>query len=529
MSSKKPPEIYIDPDEAAALWCKKDGGLKFFINEFWDLVVAEPLIWNWHMDVLCNELETVVRNIRLQERKDNDGNLIKDDKGNAVRYRNFKLHDLIINIPPGTTKSTIITIMSPVWSWVIDPTLRIISGSHTDALATEHALKSRDIIKSDRFRRYFPEIEIKHDKDNKTNYENTSLGQRVATSVGGSIIGKHAHLIFIDDPIDPKGAKSQAEILAANSWMEGTLSQRKVDKAVTVTTLVMQRLSTNDPSGHLLSKKKDKIRHICLPAVCSDLVKPAEYKDHYQPVTLPPGHAFIKKLGTAQIRLLDPRRINPDVLAEQLLDLGNDGYAGQYDQSPVLEGGSIWRKWFVEIDDAIFPKRKDLSSLGTDWDLAYTTKDENAASAYITAGKLNNKMWIDDLGWVRFEFPELIAFMKDQQKPHYIEKKASGKSAKQTLTKRGVPAIEIDVPFNADKLARARMATPYPEAGLVYIRKSLADKLYNDSRQGILSFPRNPDKDVADVLAQAIIRIFRGGLISGNDGSSDDIFGQIKR
>lgn len=489
---------------------KNEGGFKLFVKTFWYLISAEELEWGFHLDVFCMYLEAVIRNAALKERI--------DENGQKVRYRNPKLYDLIINVPPGTSKSSVITIMAPVYAWIVDQTLRIISGSHTDNLATEHALKSRDLLKSDLFRRYFPEIQIKVDKDNKTNYENKKLGQRVATSVGGSIIGKHAHLIFIDDPIDPKGAKSQAEIIAANSWMDGTLSQRKVNKAVTATILVMQRLATNDPTGHLLSKKKQKVKHICLPAVASENVKPAELIEKYTPVTIPLDHALVKRIGTPNIRLLDPTRINAEVLAEQIIDLGSDGYAGQYDQTPVNEGGSIWRKWFIEIDDSVFPQRSDMINYGTDWDTAYTEKDNNAASAFITSGKIGTKMYIDDLGWVRFEFPDLIKFMKGKAKPHYIEAKASGKSAKQTLVRNGIPAIEVKVEGGADKIARARMSTPYPESGMVCIRKSLGDRLYNDSRQGILSFPMNPDKDLADVLAQAIQRQFKGQIVTGSAG-----------
>jgi predicted phage terminase large subunit-like protein len=174
----------------------------------------------------------------------------------------------------------------------------------------------------------------------------------------------------------------------------------------------------------------------------------------------------------------------------------------------------IWRKWFIPAEDHNFPKPSELISLGTDWDLAYTEKDENSASAYVTAGRVGSKMYISDLGWVRYEFPELIKFMKTQCAPHYVEKKAVGLSAKQVLVKHGIPAIEVEV--SRDKIARARVATPHAEAGMCYIRKNLLDKLYNDSRQGILSFPRNADTDLADALAQAIQRIFKGGIVVGH-------------
>ena len=63
----------------------------------------------------------------------------------------------------------------------------------------------------------------------------------------------------------------------------------------------------------------------------------------------------------------------------------------------------------------------------------------------MTAGLHNKCMYIDDLGWIWAEFPKLIAFMKEKPAPHYIEAKAAGKSAKQTLKSMGITAVEVDV------------------------------------------------------------------------------------
>lgn len=477
--------IHIDPDLAAAELCKRPGGFKFFVQEMWEVIIAEDLVWAPHLDVLCDEMEKVIRN---------------------VAARKTKLHDLVVNIPPGTTKSTICTVMAPAWAWVVDDTLRIITGSYSADLATEHAVKSRDIIKSDKYQKYFPNVQIRYDKDNKTNYENITLGERIATSTGAGITGRHAHLIIIDDPLNPKQAMSQAECLTANNWMDKTLSTRKVDKTITPTVLIMQRLATNDPTGHLLLKKKENVRHICLPAELSNDVTPVSLRDIYID------------------GLLDPVRLPKKQLDEERINLGSDGYAGQYQQRPVQEGGLTWKKWLIEVDDAIFPPLKSMSQVGTDWDLAYTEKDTNSASAFITGGKIGNNAFIDDFGAVYFEFPELIKFMKSRRPPHYIEAKASGKSAKQTLVKNGIAAIEVKVQ-GGDKVARAKMATPYAEAGMVYIRKSLADRLYNDDRQGILNFPKNSHTDVADTLAQFIQRMFRGQIITAS--GEEDILDRI--
>ena len=80
--------------------------------------------------------------------------------------------------------------------------------------------------------------------------------------------------------------------------------------------------------------------------------------------------------------------------------------------------------------------------------------------------------------------------MKQQQPTHYIEAKASGKSAKQSLSTLGINAVEIKID-GGDKVGRTKFVTPFAEAGRVFIVDDLADTLYNDPQQGILKFPNN--------------------------------------
>lgn len=437
----------------------------FFLKEFWHIIIPEEPVYNWHMEYLCDELQKVVTKVKNRESKD---------------------YDLIINIPPGTSKSTIATVMLPAWSWVIDPTIRSLTASYSASLSTDHSMKSRDIIRSDKFRAYFPEIEIKKDQDNKTHYKNTNGGERYATSVTGTVTGFHAHLIIVDDPLNPKEAASEADRLTANSFMDVTLSTRKVSKSVTPTILVMQRLHQKDCTGNWLDKEGKEIKHICLPGEISKDVKPVELKERYIN------------------GLLDADRLTNKDLKELKINLGSYGYAGQIMQIPTPDDGGIWQNWIIPIDDNQVPK--NLTELGTDWDLAYTEKETNSASAYITAGKHDSKMYITDLGFDWLEFPKLMPYMKAKTQPHYIEGKASGKSAKQVLTNQGIPAIEVQV-SGGDKIARAQMATPYAESGMIYCKRSIWDKLHNDSKQGILMFPNGEHDDLQDALVQSINRL----------------------
>ena len=455
-------------------YCRRN--FHFFLRTFWDVINTEPFTDNWHIKYLCDELQSV---------------------GLRVAKRQPKENDLVINVPPGSSKSTIATIMFPVWLWTIDASIRALTASYSGTLAVEHSVKSRDIIKSEKFKILFPDISIRNDFDGKSHYKNQQNGERFATSVRGSVTGMHAHVILVDDPLNPKEATSEVERKNASNFMTATLSTRKVNKAVTPTILIMQRLHEADPTGLYLDQLKEgkAVKHICLPAELSNDVKPVNLKDFYID------------------GLLDPVRMPKEVLEGLRLDMGSYNFAGQMMQTPAPSDGGIWKIDMIGIYDEL-PKTlvngKDvavtLQRLGSDWDLAYTQKETNSASAFITAGVYDNKMYITDLGFEWLEFPKLMPYMRSKQATHYIEAKASGKSAKQVLTNQGINAVEVKVD-GGDKVARAQMATPYAEAGRIFVHRSLINKLLNDEKQGILRFPNNKNDDLQDALVQSINRL----------------------
>src|SRR5690606_21093918 len=207
-----------------------------------------------------------------------------------------------------------------------DPAQRFITTSYSHYLSLGQSIKTRDIITSDRYRSYFPEIELKADQSGKSDYWNTLGGQRFTTSTGGTITGVHAHQIIIDDPINPKQAASDVERANANHFVESTLSTRKIDKEITPTILIMQRLHEDDPTGVMLSKKGKNIKHINLPAEDNGKILPKELSKKYIN------------------GLMDPVRLGRNVLNEALIDLGSYGFAGQYMQTPSPDDGGLIKR-----------------------------------------------------------------------------------------------------------------------------------------------------------------------------------------
>ncbi len=285
-----------------------------FVREFWSCIPGiEPLVMNWHLEYLAEELQKIAERVF---------------KGLP------KEHDMVINVPPGTSKSTLCSILYPAWIWTRMPNARILSASHTSELCLDLANKSRMVINSDLYKACFPEIELRTDQDAKGYFINTLGGDRLTCTVAGkSPMGFHAHVLIPDDPIDPRKAVSEAELKTAREFFTSVLPSRKVNNEVSVTILVMQRLHREDPTAVMLEIGEKlgpgSVKHVCLPGDDSWPISPPELRGRYIN------------------GIMSPKRLSSQVLKNKEISLGSYAYAGQYGQSPTpLGGGMFLETWF---------------------------------------------------------------------------------------------------------------------------------------------------------------------------------------
>jgi len=346
--------------------------LFFFMRVFWDVITHDEPIWNWHLPYLSRELEQMARRVSEGKRREND---------------------IIINVSPGTTKSTLCSVMFPAWCWVNWYWMRFIFASYSGALSMEHGENCRDIIRSDKFKYFFPEYRIKQDKDTKSNFVIMKKirgkwkrgGNRLSTSVGGTVTGFHGHILGVDDPVDPERAVSVTEIKTANRWISQTLSMRAIDKAVTPMLLIMQRLAQDDPTGHILDLRPESVKHICLPGERKNFeknVQPSELKEFYQD------------------GLFDPVRMDWTTLKDLEKRLGQYGYAAQIGQSPTPPGGNLFK-----VDNFIIqttpPPPNKIETIVRYWDKAGTqdkpggvSKNSGSRTAGLKMAKLTDGHFI---------------------------------------------------------------------------------------------------------------------------------------
>lgn len=322
-----------------------------FIQRGWHAI--EPggsFVAGWALAAICEHLEAVSR-------------------GEITR--------LLINVPPGCTKSMTVNVFWPAWEWGPRnaPHLRYISASHEGTLSTRDLVRCRDLVNSEWYQGLWGDrFDWKGDQNAKTLYENNHAGSRYAGSVGGSLIGRRGDRIIVDDPHNTQNVESDQVRKAAVRWFSETLPTRVNDQERSPIVVIMQRVHQGDISGHILSKELG-YTHLCLPMEFE--------RDHPHKST-----RFVDP-RTKDGELLWPERFTPKALDELKKTFRSFGgmYAetGQLQQRPAPRGGGMFQeKDFQYLERA--PELRDIAATARGWDLAGT---EDAAAAYSAGAKIS--------------------------------------------------------------------------------------------------------------------------------------------
>ena len=193
---------------------------------------------------------------------------------------------LLINVPPGCTKSMTTSVFWPSWEWgpQDNPYYRYIGTSYAKDLAIRDNVRARDLLTSEWYHSQWPvyvqdnpdveerarkvsgwePIEFKADANGKMYYENTKTGWRMAGSSGSQLTGFRGDRIIVDDPHSVKSAESEVERESTLFWFSETLPTRlnKLNESAIV--VIMQRLHERDVSGLILANELG-YDHLMLP------------------------------------------------------------------------------------------------------------------------------------------------------------------------------------------------------------------------------------------------------------------------
>lgn len=443
----------------------------------WSFNILEPqtrLEDTFHIKYLCDLLQAEVERIIRREAKGKD---------------------IIVNIPPRTSKSKIVSQSFLAWVWIIAPHLKMIAVSYDDKLTLANAQYCKDIIKSAEYQELFGDIfQIRKDIDSKEQFANDKGGVRLSVTTGSNITGFGAELIVVDDPQNPKSAESEVERGNTQRYYTETLYNRLTPINLGVRIIVQQRLHHEDLTGYLMEKHPTSYHHICLPAELSSDVRPKELIKFY-------------KDG-----LLDPVRLDRKVL-KGLKELGSRYYAGQYMQTPSPDSGGIIKKdWFDIVEPASILREPINEPIHFFVDSAFTKKSENDPTAILACFRRGNDLYILDALEQWLEFPELIKFLATYTTKYqisgnsklFVEQAASGLSIIQQLrSTTNLNIVGIPKPKD-DKVTRAHSITAKLEGRRVKLVKGgYIDNFINQ----LCAFPLGKHDDMVDTLIHAVTQL----------------------
>lgn len=374
----------------------QEGGLYEFVRQFW--LIADPACRefkdNWHIGAVCEFLEAAFRR-------------------DITRFA--------ITIPPGTGKSTIVSVLWPAWIWTREAREKFLFASHDDRLVLRDAGKMLDVIRSTEYQEAFSTFEL-----GKTSavglFTNSEGGLRFSTTPRGKAVGWHSDIQVCDDPLKPEHKRNKLELEKVINWWSGTMATRATNRDTFVRGLIMQRLAQNDLAGYVLDQGYE---HLCLPMY------------HVPNCQWDRGHSLGKlDPRTEPGELLAPNRYDREACDELETELKTpSNVEAQLQQNPTPDSGNYVEKewlrhtWQTVPRNAIFVQS---------WDFAFKSEKTSHSRVHGALWAAWDRFYalIDEVGPEHWNYPKSKrAFVKAQKRPLWgqaavilIEDKAAGSS-----------------------------------------------------------------------------------------------------
>ena len=412
------------------------------------------------------------------------------------RVANGTCKRLIINMPPRHTKSEFASYLLPAWFLGKFPNKKVIQCSNTGELAVGFGRKVRNLVDSDVYHEIFPELTLQADSKAAGRWNTSKGGDYFAIGVGGTVTGKGADVLIIDDPHSEQEAKQAAstpEIFdSVYEWYTSGPRQRLQPGGAIV--IVMTRWALRDLTGQVIRSAAQRAGE--------------DWEVIEFPAIMPSGNPLWPEFWSVQ---------ELEALREEL---PNSKWQAQYQQNPVGNESAIikrdWWKWWekdnppncdyiLQTWDTAFEKtqRADYSA-GTTWGV-WTNDEDNSTPNIILLGTYKK----------RAEYPELkkdVLREYNEYEPDgvLIEKKASGAPLIYELRAMGIPVQEFTPGKGQDKIARLNAVSDIIASGKVWVpRTRWAEELVDE----VAAFPSGEHDDLVDATTLALMRFRQGGFL----------------
>lgn len=485
------------------------GTLYDFVKMAWQEVEPARFQDSWHIEEVCAHLE-------------------------AMSY--CEIRNLVINEPPGCTKSLIVNVLWPAWEWILRAATKWIFASYDSTLVGRRdGGKLINLLASVWFRSRWGNL-LTETNPSASNFDIVGGGFRFSTSPRGKGTGRHGNITVFDDIVKPVnvlggGTIERAELRMVSDWNANTMSTRQADPATHRNLIIMQRLHNGDLAGEML-RTGDYV-HLCFPMrFISDLKCRTKWGGDRR---------------TVEGELLFPSRWPEAEVKRTEAKMGPAVASAQFQQRPDVEGGgifkrSVWRFWHPQEDypepclcekcfkrAQIDPAFRDpshvsgrksvlLPAAGLDcqsWDMTFK---KTADSDYVAAGLwrayggrfylvdvLNERLFFTDAKIRVIQWAAKWPSAYDK----LIEDAANGPAIADEL-KHDIPGITL-VKALGGKEARANATSPlYAEEKVFLPHPDICPLIWHYMAQHE-AFPKDVNDDLVDQASQALLRLRQYG------------------
>lgn len=393
------------------------------------------------------------------------------------RVLSGEINRLIVNVPPGYTKTELATINMIGRGLALNPRARFLHLSYSHDLALLNSATARAMVKSKAYQSMWP-MALKDDADSKSMWWTEHGGGVYATSSKGQVTGFRAgHMepgwngsLLIDDPVKPDDAFSELVRDGVNNRFNETIKSRLAIES-TPLIVIMQRIHYNDLSGYLLrGGSGEKWHHLNLPVIIDNSASYPEENTHGIPIDhgLPDGWLWHYKHNEAHRTALTSHRRT---------------FQAQYMQNPQRFNaeGALWNESLISGAHALqIHLDKTRTVIAIDPAISNSTEsDETGIIAASSYGSGDAKLYSVDgdysgkfspAGWAQ---KAMHAYNEHNADAIVIETNQGGDMAESVLRNTGFKGRVVRVHASKGKFARAEPVAALYEQGRVAHRGNL--------------------------------------------------------
>lgn len=530
-----------------------------FARYGWHAIDTAKLEWNWHHQALCDHMQWAFEEWRRK----------RDHPSYVQQCQNF-----LGNVPPGTAKSRLISVMFPAWVWLHCPSFTFIALSANPDVASRDASLCRDLIESDWYQTWFmvdavrprdlapdelagldytaEELEampqarredverwqLRQDKEAVRGFANTAGGWRLSRGWNAKVTGLRADCLLIDDPHDADEVNSDVKRKAVIQRWDDAISNRVNDERCSLRIAICQRVHARDWSAHVIKSGEWVV--LVLPL----LFEVARRCRTPMPVGTDTAG---KPIGWSDPRKLEGEVLHPERFTELVIAAkkrkGTRYFLAQYQQRPEDSAGGTfkakWLRWYKPdgigitrtlpegCSDATIvarPLKFDWVTLTVDANFKKTLEGSRV-SLQVWGGVGGNFYLLDNvtraMGLV--ETIDKIKLLLARWYPEgllciLVEDKANGSGIIDSLRNAGISGVIEYDPGNTSKEARAEAVSPLWEAGNVFVPIEPEWMHWQEDGDGwyveVIAFPNGDRDDQVDAMSQLLSHHSPGGDVA---------------